>query len=237
MQYFLIRIFFIDRKNTFSLWKRSKTVRLRKVKGADEAVAASPYVIQKSLNCDSSLKKLFGNEHPLHIEIGMGKGRFLMELAKVNPAINYIGIERYTSVLIKAIKKMEDEPLPNLYFICMDASNLEQYFAPGDVERIYLNFSDPWPKDRHARRRLTSTEYLKRYDKILSSDGLLEFKTDNEALFDFSLESIKKAGWRLLDYTRDLHHDVHMSQGNIMTEYEEKFSSIGKPIYKLIACR
>ena len=211
-------------------------MRLRKIKGADEAVAASRYVIQEGLNCYSSPKKHFENEHPLHIEIGMGKGRFLMELAKTNPLINYIGIERYTSVLIKAIKKMETEPLSNLYFICMDASNLDQYFAPGDVERIYLNFSDPWPKDRHARRRLTSIEYLKRYE-ILAPDGLLEFKTDNEALFDFSLESVKKAGWKLLGYTRDLHHDVHMNQGNIMTEYEEKFSSIGNPIYKLIACR
>lgn len=211
-------------------------MRLRKIKGADEAVATSPYVIQEALNSGSSLKKFFENEQPLHIEIGMGKGRFLMELAKTNPAINYIGIERYTSVLIKAIKRMEADPLSNLYFICMDASNLEQCFAPGDVERIYLNFSDPWPKERHARRRLTSVEYLRRYDIILAPDGLLEFKTDNEALFDFSLESIKTAGWKLLGCTRDLHHDIQMNQGNVMTEYEEKFSSIGNPIYKLIAC-
>ena len=166
-------------------------MRLRKIKGADEAVAASPYVIQHSEQAPLPWKSLFKNEHPLHIEIGMGKGRFLMELAKANPQINYIGIERYTSVLIKAIHKMEADPLPNLYFLCMDAAGLEQYFAPGDVERIYLNFSDPWPKDRHARRRLTSAVYLKHYDAVLSPEGQLEFKTDNEALFDFSLESIK----------------------------------------------
>lgn len=212
-------------------------MRLRKIKGADEAVAVSPYVIHKRPDGDSPIKMIFGNEHPLHIEIGMGKGRFLMELAKANPTINYIGIERYTSVLIKAIKKMEAEPLSNLYFICMDASDLDQYFASNDIERIYLNFSDPWPKDRHARRRLTSIEYLKRYDAVLAPDGLLEFKTDNEALFDFSMESIKNAGWKLVAYTRDLHHDLSMNQGNIMTEYEEKFSALGNPIYKLIACR
>ncbi len=212
-------------------------MRLRKIKGADEAVAASPYVIQHSEQAPLPWKSLFKNEHPLHIEIGMGKGRFLMELAKANPQINYIGIERYTSVLIKAIHKMEADPLPNLYFLCMDAAGLEQYFAPGDVERIYLNFSDPWPKDRHARRRLTSAVYLKHYDAVLSPEGQLEFKTDNEALFDFSLESIKASGWKLLGCSRDLHWDPDMNQGNIMTEYEEKFSAQGNPIYKLIAAR
>ena len=212
-------------------------MRLRKIKGADEAVAASPYVIQHSEQAPLPWKSLFKNEHPLHIEIGMGKGRFLMELAKANPQINYIGIERYTSVLIKAIHKMEADPLPNLYFLCMDAAGLEQYFAPGDVERIYLNFSDPWPKDRHARRRLTSAVYLKHYDTVLSPKGQLEFKTDNEALFDFSLESIKASGWKLLECSRDLHRDPDMNQGNIMTEYEEKFSAQGNPIYKLIAAR
>lgn len=160
-----------------------------------------------------------------------------MELAKANPSANYIGIERYTSVLIKAIRKMEAQPLPNLFFLCMDAANLEQYFAPGDVERIYLNFSDPWPKDRHARRRLTSETYLKRYDAVLAPLGQLEFKTDNEALFDFSLESIRASGWKLLGCTRDLHRDTQMNEGNIMTEYEEKFSAQGNPIYKLIAAR
>ena len=212
-------------------------MRLRKIKGADEAVAASPYVIHESPDSSGCWKEFFGNGHPIHIEIGMGKGRFLMALAKAYPDINYVGIERYTSVLIKAIKKMEAEPLPNLYFMCMDAMNLEQAFAPGEIERIYLNFSDPWPKERHARRRLTSVEYLKRYDAILAPNGLLEFKTDNEPLFDFSLESVQNAEWRLLGCTRNLHQDIRMSQGNIMTEYEEKFSAQGNPIYKLIACR
>lgn len=212
-------------------------MRLRKIKGADEAVAASPYVIRHDTEAPFRLSTLFGNEHPLHIEIGMGKGRFLMELAKINPQINYIGIERYTSVLVKAIHKMEADPLANLYFLCIDAADAEQYFAPRSVERIYLNFSDPWPKERHAGRRLTSASYLKRYDAILSPQGQLEFKTDNEALFDFSLESIQAAGWKLLACSRDLHRDLDMNRGNIMTEYEEKFSAQGNPIYKLIAAR
>lgn len=212
-------------------------MRLRKIKGADESVAASPYVVWESPNNAGCWREFFGNEYPIHIEIGMGKGRFLMNMAKTYPEINYIGIERYTSILIKAIKKMEAEPLSNVYFMCMDAANLEQIFTPGEVDRIYLNFSDPWPKERHARRRLTSVEYLRRYNTVLSPDGLLEFKTDNEYLFDFSLESIKEAGWKLLGCTRNLHQDIHMNQGNIMTEYEEKFSAQGNPIYKLIACR
>lgn len=212
-------------------------MRLRKIKGADESVAASPYIVWERPNNAGCWREFFGNEYPIHIEIGMGKGRFLMNMAKTYPEINYIGIERYTSILIKAIKKMEAEPLSNLYFMCMDAANLEQTFTPGEVDRIYLNFSDPWPKERHARRRLTSVEYLRRYNTVLSPDGLLEFKTDNEYLFDFSLESIKEAGWELLGCTRNLHQDIHMNQGNIMTEYEEKFSAQGNPIYKLIACR
>ena len=214
-------------------------MRLRKIKGADEAVAASPYVIQINGEEPKPFRwqEIFENKHPLHIEIGMGKGRFLMTLAESNPSINYVGIERYPSVLVKALRKMETHPLPNLYFLCMDASNLEQCFAPGDVERIYLNFSDPWPKERHARRRLTSGDYLKHYDAILTPQGQLEFKTDNEALFDFSLESIKAAGWTLLGETRDLHRNPQMNPGNIMTEYEEKFSAQGNPIYKLIATR
>ena len=132
---------------------------------------------------------------------------------------------------------MEAAPLSNLFFMCMDAADLEQSFAAGDVARIYLNFSDPWPKERHARRRLTSVEYLKRYDAVLAPEGRIEFKTDNEALFDFSLESVKAADWRLLSCTRNLHQDPEMNHENIMTEYEEKFSAQGNPIYKMIACR
>ena len=210
-------------------------MRLKHIKGAEEAVASSPFVIHDAKGRRGAWRELFGNEGAVHIEIGMGKGRFLMELAAQNPHINYIGIERYSSVLLRAIQKMEEEPLPNLYFLCEDASELEQFFAPGEVDLIYLNFSDPWPKARHARRRLTSTEYLKRYAAVLASDGRVEFKTDNETLFDFSLESVEESGWTLLGCTRNLHQDSRMNEGNIMTEYEERFSSKGNPIYKLIA--
>ena len=212
-------------------------MRLRNIKGADEAVANSPFCIMNATEQKGSWKDLFSNTNPIHIEIGMGKGQFIMELAKRNPDINYIGIERYTSVLLRALQKMELEPLDNLKFLCIDAQILPDVFAPGEVDRIYLNFSDPWPKDRHAKRRLTSRNFLERYDMILKSDGWMEFKTDNQGLFDFSLEEIPQAGWKLNACTRDLHHDSSMNEGNIMTEYEQKFSSMGNPIYKLIASR
>lgn len=160
-----------------------------------------------------------------------------MSLAKEHPDINYIGIERYTSVLLRALQKMELEPLDNLKFLCIDAATLPDIFAAGEVDKIYLNFSDPWPKDRHAKRRLTSRTFLERYNAILAPEGHIEFKTDNRGLFDFSLEEIPQAGWKIDAYTFDLHHDDSMNQGNIMTEYEEKFSSLGNPICKLIASR
>ena len=210
-------------------------MRLRNIKGAGEAVAASTYVVQEPEQQAGNWNTLFGNTNPIHIEIGMGKGRFLMTLARQNPGINYVGIERYSSVLIRALQKMETDPLSNLLFLCIDAGCLEQIFAPGEAGRIYLNFSDPWPKDRHARRRLTSPEYLSRYRKVLDGSGHVEFKTDNEALFDFSLESIEAAGSKLAGCTRNLHLDPEMNAGNVMTEYEEKFSAKGNPIYKLIA--
>ena len=215
--------------------QEENTVRLKHIKGAEEAVAASPFVVQEPQLLAGNWSGLFGNAHPVHMEIGMGKGRFLMDLARLNPDISYIGMERYSSVLLRALQKMEEDPLPNLRFLCFDAADLEQIFSAGEIDRIYLNFSDPWPKARHARRRLTSPVYLKRYASVLKPDGHVEFKTDNEALFDYSLESVEEAGWKLLDSTRDLHHDPRLNEGNIMTEYEEKFSSRGNPIFKLIA--
>ena len=212
-------------------------MRLRNIKGADEAVANSPFCIHTPTEHKGNWQSLFSNDHPLHIEIGMGKGQFIMSLAKEHPDINYIGIERYTSVLLRALQKMELEPLDNLKFLCIDATTLPDIFAAGEVDKIYLNFSDPWPKDRHAKRRLTSRTFLERYNAILAPEGHIEFKTDNRGLFDFSLEEIPQAGWKIDAYTFDLHHDDSMNQGNIMTEYEEKFSSLGNPICKLIASR
>ncbi len=210
-------------------------MRLRKIKGADAAVLESPFCIPPSEQLKGAWRTAFACDGPVHIEIGMGKGRFLMTLAARNPQISYIGIERYESVLYRALQKMEQTPLPNVRFLCMDALLLSDVFAGGEVDRIYLNFSDPWPKDRHAARRLTSKAFLDRYRQILSPAGHLEFKTDNRGLFDFSLQEIPAAGWRIQAHTYDLHHDGAMNAENIMTEYEEKFSSLGNPICKLIA--
>lgn len=211
-------------------------MRLRNVRGAREALQESDFTVNEPSEYRGKWLELFENNNPLHIEIGTGKGRFLMTLAEQNPDINYIGIEKFSSVLIRAIEKQRELALPNLYFIRMDAENIEEVFAEGEVDRIYLNFSDPWPKDRHVKRRLTSKQFFARYDKILDKNGRVEFKTDNRDLFDFSVESVKEAGWNLSAVTYDLHNS-DMNGGNIMTEYEIKFSEMGNPIHKLIANR
>ena len=212
-------------------------MRLRNIPGADEAIADSPHCIQEPMAEKGRWHLIFGNENPIHIEIGMGQGQFIMKLAKEHPDINYIGIERYSSVLLRALQKMEIEPLPNIRFLCMDASIITEVFDKEEVAKIYLNFSDPWPKERHAKRRLTSRQFFERYDKILAGNGVVEFKTDNDDLFAFSMEEVAEAGWTLDAHTFDLHHDPVLNEGNIMTEYEEKFSSLGHPIHKLIARR
>lgn len=212
-------------------------MRLRNIKGAGEVIEANEFVIKNPEEYKGRWNEIFQNNHPIQIEIGMGKGQFIMELARQKKEINFIGIERYSSVLLRALQKHEETQLTNLYFLCIDARTLEDIFAPGEVDKIYLNFSDPWPKDRHAKRRLTSREFLTRYDKILKKDGRVEFKTDNRGLFEFSLEEVKEAGWKIQQHTFDLHHDESMNEGNIMTEYEEKFSSMGNPIHKMIIYR
>lgn len=214
-------------------------MRLRNIPGSREAIAENRWCIQESEQLKGSWHQVFGNDHPVHVEIGMGKGRFLMALARENPRNNYIGIEKYSSVLLRALEKMEQEEHPpaNLYFIRMDAEQIGKVFAQDEVARIYLNFSDPWPKDRHAKRRLTSREFLERYEQVLTPDGQVEFKTDNRPLFDFSVQSVKEAGWKLQAVTYDLHRDPELMKGNVMTEYEERFSAMGNPIHKLIAAR
>ena len=211
-------------------------MRLRHIPGSEQQIEESPFVISGPEEFRGQWNMFFGNENPLHIEVGMGKGRFITELAAVHPETNYIGIERYTSVLLKAVEKRSLLFLPNLYFLCVDARTLPDIFAEGEVDRIYLNFSDPWPKDRHAKRRLTSPQFMALYDRILAPEGQVEFKTDNMGLFDYSLESIPEAGWTITASTKDLHHS-DMAEGNIMTEYEAKFSAMGNPICKLIAVR
>lgn len=212
-------------------------MRLRNIPIAKEVIAASDCVVKDYKEHKGSWGQIFGNDHPIRIEVGMGKGQFIIAMAQKYPEINFIGIERYDSVLLRAIQKLEKEEhrLENLRFVCMDAGELPETFAKGEVDRIYLNFSDPWPKERHAKRRLTSREFLKRYEEIIEPEHFVEFKTDNVGLFDFSLEEIRDYGWILKDYTHDLHHHETMNEGNIMTEYEEKFSSQGNNICKLIA--
>ena len=212
-------------------------MRLRNITGSREVIADSYYVVHEEDWQPGKWKEIFGNENPIRIEIGMGKGKFIHALAKENPQINYVGIEKYSSVLLRAIQKMEEEELPNLKFIRMDAEDIIKVFGSGEVDRIYLNFSDPWPKDRHAKRRLPSREFLARYDVILKKDGILEFKTDNRDLFDFAVEELEPAGWKADVITYDLHSDEQLMAGNIMTEYEEKFSAAGNPICKYVIRR
>ncbi|MCI9153087.1 tRNA (guanosine(46)-N7)-methyltransferase TrmB [Lachnospiraceae bacterium] len=233
-------------------------MRLRNIPCADSVVQSHGAVIMDAKSQRGGWKQVFGNDRPIRIEIGMGKGQFLLQMAAEHPEVNYIGMERYSSVLLRALEKYDrygsDGPdkdrqelggdrknthsLENIRFLCMDACELEQVFIPGEVDRIYLNFSDPWPKARHARRRLTSSGFLERYARVLAPGGELEFKTDNRDLFDFSLAQVEEtAGWTMKMYTRDLHHDAVMKTGNIMTEYEEKFSAMGNPIFKFTAIK
>ncbi len=215
-------------------------MRLRNIPGSRETIAASEYVVHEEVMKEKRGKwnTVFGNDHPVYLEVGMGKGRFITELAALHPERNYVGIEKYSSVLLRALEKREQrEELTNLLFLRMDAEELPEVFGPEEVSGIYLNFSDPWPKDRHAKRRLPSKEFLERYSRILKPEGRVEFKTDNRSLFDFALDQVKEAGWRLEACTFDLHHDKKMMEGNIMTEYEERFSSQGNPIFKMVISR
>ncbi len=211
-------------------------MRLRNVKGSRETIAQNEWVVKDETSYKGKWHEVFENDHPIHIEVGMGKGQFITTLAKQNPEINYIGIEKYSSVLVRAIEKRREYEGDNLLFIRMDAENIAEVFEKDEIARIYLNFSDPWPKDRHARRRLTSKEYFARYDQFLQKDGQVIFKTDNRTLFDFSLEQVIEAGWKLENHTFDLHHSEYL-EGNVMTEYEEKFVAKGNPICRLVADR
>ena len=214
-----------------------KKMRLRNIKGSKEFIEASPFVIQIPENYKGKWCDFFQNNNPIHIEIGMGNGQFIHQLAEQNPNINYIGIEMYSSVLYRALEKRADADLHNLYFLRFDAKYLNSIFAEKEVSRIYLNFSDPWPKDRHAKRRLTSPNFLSMYNTILTNEGIIQFKTDNRDLFDFSVESVEQSSlWHIDEITYDLHNSQFVS-GNIMTEYESRFVAEGKPICRFVISR
>ena len=214
--------------------EKGTDMRLRNIPGAREEMLVNPFIVQEPARLRGKWRDEFGSNAPIHIEIGMGKGRFLLTLAQQNPEINYIGIEKYSSVLLRALSRQEELQLPNLRLLRYDAETVDEIFAEGEISRIYLNFSDPWPKDRHAKRRLTSDRFLARYARILAPGGHVEFKTDNVDLFDFSLEEAARCNWSLSHVTRDLHASAD-AEGNVMTEYEERFSAMGNPICRMVA--
>lgn len=191
------------------------------------------YVIEHPEEYRGKWQSLFEKEQPLHIEVGSGKGRFINEMAKAHPDINYIGIEMNKNVLVNALDKLIESDVPNLKLLLVDGRNLTEYFADGEVQQLYLNFSDPWPKTRHEKRRLTYRSFLETYERILRSEGEIHFKTDNRGLFEYSLSSFSKYGMILERVWLDLHQSDF--EGNIMTEYEEKFSSRGQVIYRVEA--
>ncbi|TWT12490.1 tRNA (guanosine(46)-N7)-methyltransferase TrmB [Planomicrobium sp. CPCC 101079] len=202
---------------------------------ADLIQAHPEIVIPEPEKVKGKWQEVFGNDRPLHIEAGTGKGRFIVGMAKMNPDINYIGIELFDSVIVSALELVlaEEGGIPNLRLLKVNAKNIESYFEKGEVDRLYLNFSDPWPKSRHAKRRLTHETFLRLYETVLPENGEIHFKTDNRGLFEYSLTSISEYGMLLKDVSLDLH--ANEPEWNIMTEYEEKFSKKGQPIYRMEA--
>jgi len=209
-------------------------MRLRKVKNARERMDDNYYFINEPKDNKGSWNKVFNNDNPIHIEIGCGKGQFITTLSKLNPNINYIAIEKYDSVLLRVYEKIKDEKIDNLKLCIIDASEICEYFGEKELDRIYLNFSDPWPKKHHAKRRLTSPLFLESYKKILNKDGEIHFKTDNRGLFEYSLETLNECNYSIHNISLDLHKDLEKYPFNITTEFEDKWSKLG-PIYRLEA--
>ena len=217
-------------------------MRLRHIKGCEYFITDAKECIRedKAIALKGNIQDIFEEKRPLQIEIGMGKGQFIRNMAIRYQNINFMGIEKYESVLMKAIQRKRnletEKSIDNLRFLCADAKKLSEIFEVGEVDKIFLNFSDPWPKDRHANRRLTSPDFLNIYDIILKKDGVIEFKTDNVGLFEYSLEVVKDSKWKLDFCSFDFHSEKE-SEENIMTEYEEKFSGQGNKICKMIISR
>lgn len=206
-------------------------MRLRHKPWAKDKIDQNPqYVVANPEMQKGNWHNVFEKNQPLHIEVGTGKGQFLIGMAKANPDINYIGIELYDSVIVAALDRLIEAELPNLKLLNVNAAELDKYFAKNDVERVYLNFSDPWPKSRHEKRRLTYKNFLKLYEDILVDGGEIHFKTDNQGLFEYSLMSFSDYGLLLKYVSLDFHKSGY--EGNVMTEYEQKFSERGQRIYR-----
>lgn len=209
-------------------------MRLRYVKNAYEIMEKHDRVVTGPTEYKGKWNELFNNNNPIHVEFGSGRGGFIAKLAETNTQINYLAFERNSKVIIKGLNKLLENHATNFYFVHSDVKKIEEIFEENEVEKIYLNFSDPWPKKKHAKRRLTHRRFLRIYEKILIPKGEIHFKSDNDGLFDFSLEEFRELGWDVIMMTRNLHNSQYVD-GNIMTEYEEKFAAQGISINKLIA--
>ncbi|MGO3733277.1 MAG: tRNA (guanosine(46)-N7)-methyltransferase TrmB [Vagococcus sp.] len=209
-------------------------MRLRNKPGAEETILEHPhYILKEASEWKGRWQERFDQIQPIHIEVGSGKGQFIVEMAKAHPDINYIGIELQTNAIISILEKQMEEKLPNLQLLLVNGADLTEFFAENEVDLVYLNFSDPWPKAKHEKRRLTYHTFLKTYETIAKPKAQLHFKTDNRGLFEYSLSSVSQYGMVLNQVWLNLHASDY--DGNIMTEYEEKFSSKGQPIYRLEA--
>lgn len=206
-------------------------MRMRNKPWAVDFITDHPqFVISNPTEAKGKWHEIFGNSQPIHIEVGTGKGQFIAGMAGQNDSINYIGIELSESIIATALQKAIEVDLPNLKLLNVNAEKLKDYFEDGEIDRVYLNFSDPWPKPRHAKRRLTFKTFLSIYETILVESGEIHFKTDNQGLFEYSLTSFSEYGLLLQYVSLDLHNSKF--EGNIMTEYEEKFSGLGQRIYR-----
>ena len=205
-------------------------MRLKNVKGASTIIENSDYIIKEPKKYKGNYNLLFNNSNPIYIEIGMGKGDFIIENALKYPNVNFIGIEKFDSVIVRACQKLEDKKIPNLKLIRIDAEEIEEVFER-EVSLIYLNFSDPWPKARHEKRRLSHERFLKKYDSIFQDEKRIIMKTDNRNLFEFSVKSFVEYGYKIEDISLNLYEDD--IKNNIPTEYETRFHERGMVIYKV----
>lgn len=208
-------------------------MRLRHVKNGFEILRAHLAVITQPENYNYELQNIFNNNNPIHIELGSGKGKFIREISKLNKEINYFGFEKDTKVIYRWLKEIEFDYDNSYYIVHSNADMLTEIFTEKAIDRIYLNFSDPWPKPRRYKRRLTHKRFLDMYKHILKVNGEIHFKTDNNDLFEYSVEQFKKNNWNIVLLTRDLYNSYYLD-GNVSTEYEEKFVSEGKKINKII---